>query len=83
MTQPNTIHRYDYSRLRGKIVELFKTQQAFSTKLGVANTTLSRKLNCGCGFTSTEIDGARQLLGIPDSELSSYFFTPAVDICQQ
>ena len=36
---------YNYSKLRGRIVEIFETQQNFAKEMGWSEHTLSSKLN--------------------------------------
>ena len=65
---------YDYCKLRGKIIEKFKTQQAFANAMGWSERTLSLKMNCKRFWKQPEIASACKLLGIPDEEMTEYFF---------
>lgn len=69
---------YDYSKLRGKIVEKYSTISAFSKDLGLTSESVSMKLNNKREFSQREIDKACELLGIKNSEMKSYFFTKKV-----
>ena len=69
---------FDYSRLRGRIVEKFGTIQTFSKAFGITNPTMSAKLNGKSSFTSDEIVKACELLDIDPSEINAYFFAVAV-----
>lgn len=66
---------YDYSKLRGKIVECYGSQASFAKKVELSERTLSLKLNGKIGFTQTDIESFVDALGIKRSEIQSYFFT--------
>lgn len=66
---------FDYSKLRGRIREKFKTESAFGEAMGLSHNTISKKLNGHILFVQNEIDKAIALLEIPDDEISTYFFT--------
>lgn len=63
-----------YAKLRGKIVEKFRTQAAFAEALGMNTATLNGRLNNRTQWTADEITKACNLLGIPLSEVHIYFF---------
>lgn len=65
---------FNYSKLEGKIVEVFKTRAAFAKALGIAEETLSRKLNNKSLFTHEEMCKSCELLGIEVNEIPAYFF---------
>lgn len=69
---------FDYSKLRGKIVENFGTQQAFSRSMNFSERTLSLKLNSKISWTQPEMKLACELLDIPVGDIHLYFFTPKV-----
>ena len=69
---------FDYSKLKGKITEKFKTQDAFAEALGVSRVSLSMKLNNKSEFDQYEMRRSCELLGIPISEMNIYFFTVEV-----
>lgn len=64
-----------YNKLRGRIREMFITQAAFAKAMGMANTTLSAKLNGKTDWTRAEIEVACRLLYISAEKIPSYFFT--------
>jgi len=68
----------DYSRLRGKIREVFKTEGAFAQALGISTVSMSAKLNNQVAFTQPEMDKACELLGIRMEMLPAYFFVRKV-----
>ena len=63
-----------YAKLRGKIVEKFRTQSAFAKAMNINVTTLNAKLNGKSQWTADEIATACMLLDIPLSETHEYFF---------
>jgi len=67
---------FDYSKLRGKIKEVFGTQSAFSEAMNMSHVSLSEKLNNKVQFGQKEIDKACDLLQISKEEIPIYFFTP-------
>lgn len=66
---------YDYSKLRGKIKEVFCTQDDFADQLGIGRVSLSKRLTNKLEFSQSEIKKACDLLDIPPDEVSKYFFT--------
>lgn len=66
---------YDYSKLRGKITELYGKSEAFAEAVGVSERTLSLKLNNKRSWKQPEIEKACGLLEIPCTEIPAYFFT--------
>lgn len=69
---------FDYSKLRGKIREIFKTQDEFAKAIGLSNTSVSAKLNNKVEWTQQEINKASEVLKISESEIFAYFFTEKV-----
>ena len=67
-----------YAKLRGKIREVFGTQEAFATAMGTSTVTLSQRLNGISEWKTSEIVKACELLGIPLEQNSLYFFTRQV-----
>lgn len=66
---------FDYSKLRGRIIEKFNSQLNFSKTLGVSQRTLSLKLNNKIFFSQDDIIKISKLLEIKPCEISTYFFT--------
>lgn len=69
-----------YAKLRGKIREVFGTQEAFAKAMGMSTVTLSQKLSGKLEWKTSEIAKACGLLGIPLEENVSYFFIKKVKI---
>lgn len=71
--------RFDYSKLKGKIVEVYGSQKAFAKALGVSEHTMSVRLNNKKAWTYQEIIKTVELLKLSPFELSQCFFTPEVE----
>ena len=69
-----------YAKLRGKIREVFGTQHAFATAMGVSSVTVSQRLNGKVQWKINEIARACELLGISLEEVSQYFFDIEIKI---
>lgn len=69
---------YDYSKLRGKIKELFGRQEDFAVAMKMSTVALSAKLNNKVQFTQDEINKACNLLSISLEFIPIYFFTEKV-----
>lgn len=66
---------FDYSKLRGKIKEVYGTQDKFAKKLGIGRVSLSQRLNNLLDFSQEEINKSCEILGIEKKEIPVYFFT--------
>ncbi len=69
---------FDYSKLRGRIREVFSTQKAFADALGMSTVSLSSKLNNRVEFSQEEINKSCALLDIEAANIPVYFFTVKV-----
>lgn len=69
---------FNYSKLRGRIIEKFGTQGCFSKALGVSERTLSLKLNNKIFFSQDEISRMSELLEITSDKIQFYFFEKEV-----
>ena len=65
---------FDYSKLRGRIREKYKTQAAFAEKIGISAASLSGKLNEKRDFTNAEVVKSCTVLEISNSDIPEYFF---------
>lgn len=74
---------FAYDKLKGKIKEVFGTQEAFANALGIARTSLYSKLNNNTEFTQMEMLRALELLHLQKTEIDVYFFTPKVQKTEQ
>lgn len=72
--------KYNFDKLKGKIKEIFDTQNEFANAMGMAPNTLSCKLNNQSEFSSNEISRAIDLLHIESAEEAwNIFFTKEVE----
>ena len=69
---------FDYSKLRGRIVEKYGTQCEFAKAFGISNNSMSRKLNNKNSFSVDDIIKITPMLDIQPNDVSSYFFTEKV-----
>lgn len=65
---------YDYSKLLGLITEKYRSQQMFGKAMNLSTRSISLKLNGKVGWKQKEISKACNLLGIPEKQISTYFF---------
>lgn len=66
--------RYAYDKLRGRIIERFKTQERFAQSLGISKNSLSLKMNGKTGFSQDDVKKWCDLLDIKTEEIGEYFF---------
>lgn len=69
---------FDFSKLRGRIKEVFGTEKAFAEAMEIPASGISARLNGLVHFDGPEMHRAKELLGITDEEFVVYFFTPKV-----
>lgn len=63
-----------YNKLRGKIIELFESQENFAKELGISKTSVSKKMNGKSGFSQKDIIKWAKLLEIDSKDYGTYFF---------
>ena len=68
---------FDYSFLRGRIVERYGTNRNFACAIGISHVTLSLKLQNRISFRQAEMMKIAELLKLKDEEIRKAFFTPA------
>lgn len=71
---------FDYSKLRGRIIEKFGSIKAFAEAYGLSYVTMSKKLNGKVAFSPADIVkmSAPEFLDIPPNQYHLYFFTKKV-----
>lgn len=74
---------FDYSKLKGKIKEVFNTIENYSVAVKRSTTSINKKLTNKVPFTQTEILLSAEVLGIPLTDIAEYFFTVKVAKTQQ
>jgi len=67
--------KFDYSKLRGRIKELYKTETEFAKELGLSTVSLSGRLNNKLNFEQSEMLKIGEMLNIDKEDLHNYFFT--------
>lgn len=65
---------FRYSRLLGKITEVYGTQFNFAIAMGLSERTMSLKLNGLRKWTDEDMKKAISLLEIPVEKVHLYFF---------
>lgn len=73
---------YDFSKLRGKIIEKFNSYSAFAEYIGWHNSRVSKVLNNNSGLTMDDIVVWANALGILIDEIGAYFFTVKSHKCE-
>ena len=68
--------RFNYAKLRGRIIEILGTQGRFASEMGLTPAMVSETLKNRRRFTQQEILKAMEILQIPDDEMKAYFFAP-------
>ena len=67
---------FDYSKLHGKIVEVYGSNSKFSKHvLKLSKTSFSKKMNSKVAFKQKEILKCCSALNIRTCDIGSYFFT--------
>lgn len=69
---------YNYSKLIGRLTEVYGTRARFCEALGISQRSLSLKLHNKAPFKQKEIARAVELLDVPGGEIQQYFFAPEV-----
>lgn len=76
ITRGNSMTRtFTYNKLRGRIVEKYRTQDAFAHAIGITKNALSRKMTCKAGISQEDIAKWCKLLDIGLDEIGDFFFT--------
>lgn len=69
------IMKFDYRKLRGKIIEKYGSFLNFSDAVGISNTTISLCINNKQTWNQQNIIKVSEKLEIPQEEIPVYFFT--------
>lgn len=70
-----------FSKLRGKIKEVFHSERVFARAMDLTHVTMSHKLNGKSGWTLEEIKKACELLFISKERVGDYFFENGDNKC--
>lgn len=65
---------YDYSKLKGRIKEIYNTQGRFAEEVGLSERTISLKINNKANFNQDEIIMILNKLNLNITDAQSYFF---------
>ena len=65
---------YDYSKLKGRIVEKCGNQSKFAENMELSERTISLKLNNITYWKQNEISKACKILDINETDIKQYFF---------
>lgn len=68
--------QFDYSKLKGRIIELFGTRKAFADALHKSEVLVSKKLNNKSSFSQQSMDEWGKVLQIDVCDYGLYFCTP-------
>lgn len=66
---------YDYSKLRGRIVEKCGSQACFAERCGISKVQISRLLNGQAEFSQKQIETFIEHLDIDRREITKFFYT--------
>jgi len=69
---------YDYSKLSGRIVEIFGTRYKFAEAMGWSERTLSLKMSGSRDWKQPDIFKAVRLLKLTVNDIPDYFFKQKV-----
>ena len=68
------LRNFDYSKLRGRIVEKFGNMNAFANEVGISQIALSRKLNNKTSITREDMINWSKVLDISIDEYGAFYF---------
>lgn len=66
--------KFNYRKLKGRIVEIYGTHAAFAKAIGMSENSLSKKLTGKTQFKQGDIEKWCHLLQIPIEDAMLYFF---------
>ncbi len=69
---------YDYSKLRGRIKEVFGTQEAFAQAIGLTERSVSLKITSKRSWKQDEIISSINVLNLTTDDIKPYFFVVKV-----
>ena len=74
---------FNYSKLRGKIKEIFGNENRFAKAIGISGRSLSLKLNSEREWKQSQMIKACEVLGIDIESIPIYFFIQNVQCVEQ
>jgi len=66
---------FSYNKLRGRIVEVYGSMEAFADAIGMHRVSVSQRINHKVEWNSSEIKMAIKALGLTDEDIPIYFFS--------
>lgn len=69
---------FNYSKLRGRIIEKCGSVESFAKQVGLSNVSMSKKLNNKAGISREDIICWSDVLEISKEDYGAYFFTKEV-----
>ena len=70
--------KFDYSKLKGRIVEKCGTQANFANKIGLSERSVTLKLNGLRSFKQGDIEKITEVRELSHDDIGTYFFTAKV-----
>lgn len=64
----------NYRKLRGRIVEILGSQSVFARKMGLSETSMSKKMRGTIPWKQSEMLHAAEILDFPETDIGLYFF---------
>lgn len=74
---------FDYSKLKGRIIEVFGSQSRFAIAMNWSERTLSLKMTGVRNWKQSDICKAVTLLKLSEDQIPAYFFTEKVQSIEQ
>lgn len=68
------MQKYAYRKLRGRIIEMYGTMDAFSKHINRSKVSVSNKMTGNSGFSQEDIETWGEALDIPMEQYGPYFF---------
>lgn len=66
---------YNYAKLRGRIKEKCGTEGSFASQIGRSHAYLCNVFNGSATFGQKDIENAKIVLEVPESDVWDYFFS--------
>ena len=67
--------KFEYKKLKGRIVEKYDTREKFGEAIGLSNTSMSLKLNGQTSFSQADVIKWCKALDIDLHDVGDYFYT--------
>lgn len=71
---------FDYSKLKGRIIEKFGSQSNFAKAMNWSERTLTLKMNNEVPWKQTDIHRAIKVLQLDETDIPVYFFKAKVQM---